>query len=285
MIASRPWRRLADEAVPRDERVAGVEEHGADDRRAGARRRWRWRPSPRSRACRRHRARPARAPARLARPAGSGARSPRWPAATITSPMPKPARRPRRRRACRRCTRCARAGTTPRPGTNRSCGSIRNTSPSEAQHERDDEPACAPRRRRGRGRGRPPMRSTRVSGLQRYSSGLRLAVRPRPSRRPRRPARGRAGGARRRSSVTPRPPPARRPSAAPASTRPRQRMTLAGMFMPSTPTTRPPRPKKATNFRSSTLPATTATSSSAAARPASWILRSYWSDQNHGTGA
>ena len=30
--------------------------------------------------------------------------------------------------------------------------------------------------------------------------------------------------------------------AAPASTRPRQRMTLAGMFMPSTPTTRPSRP-------------------------------------------
>ena len=51
---------LADEAVPGDQRVADVEEAGADDGGRRCPRRWRWRPWPRSRTCRRRPDRPAR---------------------------------------------------------------------------------------------------------------------------------------------------------------------------------------------------------------------------------
>src|SRR5581483_8768249 len=64
-----------------------------------------------------------------------------------------------------------------------------------------------------------------------------------------------------------------------AAMRDRQAMIRWGMFMDSAPTSRSPRPKAATNRRSSSDPSTTANSSVAVARPRNWILVSYWSDQ------
>ena len=67
----------------------------------------------------------------------------------------------------------------------------------------------------------------------------------------------------------------RRPRSRVAASRGRNFMTRRGRFMPSTPCSRPPRPYKATNARSSIEPLTTSTSSSGAARPRNWIRRSY----------
>ena len=63
-------------------------------------------------------------------------------------------------------------------------------------------------------------------------------------------------------------------------------MTWRGRLTPSTAVHRSPPPEQRRRTGAPRRPPSTMTSSSlAAGRPAIWILRSYWSDQNHGTGA
>ena len=149
--------------------------------------------------------------------------------------------RRRRRRASRRCRRCGRAGTTPSPNTNRSCGSMRNTSPSRHSTRATTNHA----RTAGSSGSRARAHADQQHHGERLADVLEaLAARgaPRPSRRPR-PTSARASS-RKAAPVTPRHPTAgrrgreRRPTKlVSASISARHRMTLAGWFMPSTPTT------------------------------------------------